>query len=74
MKRALIRPDRCSNCNPCEVEEQCEMKAVFREAADEKPWVDFYLCSGCLRCKPVCPAAAIEEITQPCNGWGRMGW
>ncbi len=74
MKRALIRPDRCSNCQPCEVEQQCETKAVFREAADEKPWVDFYHCSGCLKCKAVCVSGAIEEITQPCDGRARVGW
>jgi MinD superfamily P-loop ATPase len=74
MKRALIRPDRCTNCQPCEVERQSEMKAVFREQADERPWVDFYLCSGCLKCKAVCPAGAVEEIAQPCDGRGRMGW
>ncbi len=74
MKRALIRPDKCTNCMPCEVERQCENRAVFREERDERPWVDFYRCSGCLKCKPVGPAAAIKEITQPCDGQGRMGW
>ena len=74
MKRALIRPEKCSNCQPCEVEEQCPMKAVFREEASERPWVDFYRCSGCLKCKTVCVSGAIEEICQPCNGRGRMGW
>jgi len=74
MKRALIRPEKCSNCQPCEVEEQCPMKAVFREEASERPWVDFYRCSGCLKCKTFCGWGAIEEIIQPCNGQGRMGW
>ena len=74
MKRALIRPEKCSNCQPCEVEEQCPMKAVFREEATERPWVDFYRCSGCLTCKTLCVSGAIEEICQPCDGRGRMGW
>ena len=74
MKRALIRPDKCINCKPCEVEEQCPMKAVFREEASERPWVDFYRCSGCLKCKTICVSEAIEEICQPCVGRGQMGW
>ena len=51
MTRALIRPDKCSECQPCEVERQCAMKAVFREDPNERPWIDFYRCSGCLKCK-----------------------
>ncbi len=74
MKRVLIRLEKCSNCQPCEVALRCEMKAVFREEADDKPWVDFYRCSGCLKCKPVCLGGAIEEITQPCDGRARLGW
>ena len=74
MKRALIQPERCSNCQPCEVEVQCAMKAVFREQPDERPWVDFYRCSGCLKCKAICVGGAIEEIRHPCDGRGRMGW
>ena len=74
MKRALIRPEKCINCQPCEVEEQCSVKAVFREEASERPWVDFYRCSGCLKCKTICVSEAIEEICQPCDGRGRMGW
>jgi MinD superfamily P-loop ATPase len=74
MKRALIRPEKCVNCQPCEVERQCAMKAVFREQASERPWVDFYRCSGCLKCKTICVSEAIEEICHPCDGRGRMGW
>ena len=74
MKRALIRPDKCINCQPCEVERQCAMTAVFREQANERPWVDFYRCSGCLKCKVICVSGAIEEIYHPCDGRGRMGW
>jgi len=74
MKRALIQSDKCANCKPCPPLQQCEMRAIFRESPGEKPWVDFYQCGGCLLCKTRCPAGAIEEITQPCNGKGRMGW
>jgi MinD superfamily P-loop ATPase len=74
MKRALIKPDKCQNCQPCEIEKDCPMQAVFRESMMEKPWIDFYRCSGCLHCKMVCPNKAIEEISHPCDGKGRMGW
>jgi Pyruvate/2-oxoacid:ferredoxin oxidoreductase delta subunit len=74
MKRALIRPDKCTNCMPCEVEGQCENQAVLREEPDERPWVDFYRCSGCMKCKAVCVCGAIEEIAQPCDGRARLGW
>jgi len=74
MKRALIHPDICRNCQPCQVEANCPMKAVLREQNNEKPWVDFYMCSGCLKCKAFCPNHAVEEITHPCDGKGRMGW
>jgi len=50
------------------------MTAVFRESLDARPWVDFYRCSGCLKCKPVCPRSASEEISHPCDGQRRMGW
>ena len=74
MKRALIRPEICSNCTPCAVEEQCPMHAILRENPVDRPWVDFYRCSGCLKCKGFCTHRAIEEITHPCDGEGRMGW
>ena len=50
------------------------MQAFFRETPDEKPWVDFYKCGGCLNCKPLCPARAIEAISRPCDARGRRGW
>lgn len=74
MKRALIQPRRCLNCRPCPVQTQCAMDAVLRETEDDKPWIDFYRCSGCLKCKLVCPGGAIEEIMRPCTGRPQMGW
>ena len=74
MKRALVHPDRCRGCRPCVAEGECPKGAFFREVPEEKPWVDFYRCSGCLKCKPACLHAAIEEIAQPCTGTGRVGW
>ncbi len=74
MIRALIHPERCINCDPCPVQRACDRQAIIRESPGEKPWVDFYRCAGCLKCKTVCPAGAIEQISQPCTGRGRMGW
>ncbi|MHB9139681.1 MAG: 4Fe-4S binding protein [Victivallaceae bacterium] len=47
---------------------------VYTEKKDDKPWIDFYYCRGCLKCKPACPSGAVGEIIQPCNGKGRMSW
>ena len=74
MKRALIQPRKCHNCQLCEVARLCPMTAVFREIQDERPWVDFYRCSGCLKCKILCVNDAIEAIIHPCNGQAVMGW
>lgn len=74
MKRSLINPLKCRNCDNCQVIHQCPMNAAFREEGSEKPWVDFYRCSGCMRCKVFCQYGAIEEIYHPCDGKGKMGW
>lgn len=74
MKRALIRPERCGNCEECRIEKNCPNKAVIREAGDRKPWIDFYKCAGCMKCKLYCPNGAVEEIAQPCTGKARPGW
>ncbi len=74
MKRALIVPDRCENCETCAIAKGCSREAVIRESPTEKPWVDFYRCAGCLECRSLCPHRAVEEISQPCDGGGRMGW
>jgi len=74
MKRALINPAKCRNCQPCSIETHCSMEAVLRENKIEKPWIDFYRCSGCLQCKMYCSNKAVEEISHPCDGKQRMGW
>jgi Fe-S-cluster-containing hydrogenase component 2 len=74
MKRALIQAERCQNCQPCPAELACPRQAFFREEPADKPWIDFYRCSGCLSCKAACPWGAIEAIVQPCDGKRRMGW
>jgi len=74
MKRALINPEKCLSCQPCQVAEKCPMHAILRETAEDKPWVDFYHCSGCAKCKAFCPHRAIHVLTHPCDGGRRMGW
>ena len=74
MKRVMIIPSKCHNCSSCEVEEFCPKKAIFREDMIYKPWVDFFKCSGCLKCKTVCPYQAIEELTRPCSEKLISGW
>ncbi len=74
MQRAIIIPEKCKSCSPCLIELQCETKAIIRESIHDKPWIDFFNCTGCLKCKPVCSNEALDFITQPCTGKPRMGW
>lgn len=74
MRRALIDPRRCQACRPCPAQMACDAQAFFREQPDEPPWIDLYRCRGCLRCLTACPARAITEIVQPCDGHRRPGW
>ena len=74
MKQALVVPDRCKSCETCAIVKGCTRDAVIRESPADKPWVDFYRCAGCLECKALCPNHAVEEIYQPCDGTGKMGW
>lgn len=74
MKRAMIKLDKCLNCALCEPLARCPMKAVFRECPEDKPWVDLYKCSGCMKCKQLCPNGAFEMITQPCSTHGKTTW
>jgi formate hydrogenlyase subunit 6/NADH:ubiquinone oxidoreductase subunit I len=50
------------------------MKATFRESKTDRPWIDFYRCLGCMKCKEFCPFKAVVEITHLCDGKGRIGW
>lgn len=74
MKRAIIRPEKCKKCKICNAEQACQQNAFIREKDDDKPWIDFYQCRGCLKCKPACAYEAVGEIIQPCNGKGKMSW
>ena len=74
MKRAMIDPAKCNNCSPCLVAEKCPTKAVIREEATDKPWIDFYHCRGCMKCKEFCEHQSILEETKPCDGGFSPGW
>jgi TPP-dependent indolepyruvate ferredoxin oxidoreductase alpha subunit len=74
MKRALINPALCTGCENCAVAAVCERKAILRETVQDKPWIDFYQCSGCMKCKTACPHNSVEALLQPCTGTRRMSW
>ncbi|MDD5704496.1 MAG: 4Fe-4S binding protein [Kiritimatiellae bacterium] len=74
MTRALIKPSKCLACKVCAVAQFCPHTAVIREEATDKPWIDFLLCTGCRKCKDICPGRALEYIVQPCSGGRRMSW
>ena len=74
MKRAIVNPQICKSCIPCVVETDCPKKAVIRESDNDMPWIDFYSCSGCMKCIAYCKNEAVEEITHPCDGKARKGW
>ncbi len=74
MKRAIIIPEKCMNCEMCLVETDCPKKAIIRESIEDKPWIDFYRCSGCMKCLGFCKNEGIREVYQPCDGKARSGW
>jgi MinD superfamily P-loop ATPase len=74
MKRAVIKPEKCKNCEVCLIEINCSKTAVIRESKKDKPWIDFYKCSGCLKCMTYCKNDAVMEISHPCSGKAQKGW
>ncbi len=74
MKRVIIRPETCTGCSDCAVQQVCDRDAVIRESPEDKPWIDFYKCSGCMKCVIPCPSGAVEEVSQPCSGRARSSW
>ena len=74
MKRALIDPQICCNCDVCQVDDKCPQKAVIKEDDSDKPWIDFYKCRGCMKCKAYCNNNAIIEETKPCDGGFSQTW
>jgi len=53
-----FEPQKCSDCNPCLVEEACPMKAVSREAGRVRR--SDALCFHCGLCASVCPSAVFS--------------
>lgn len=74
MKRAVVDPENCINCETCLVEINCPNHAIIREDPSDKPWIDFYKCRGCMKCTSYCNGNAVNEISRPCDGNARMGW
>jgi MinD superfamily P-loop ATPase len=74
MKRAMVDPVKCVNCPICNVAEKCPQKAIIREEVTDKPWIDFYNCRGCMKCKVFCEYEAIIEETKPCDGKFAKSW
>jgi TPP-dependent indolepyruvate ferredoxin oxidoreductase alpha subunit len=68
MKKAIIKPDLCKNCATCLVEANCVNAAIIRESIEDKPWIDFYKCRGCMKCISYCQNNAVGEIIHPCAG------
>jgi len=75
MKRALIDPDKCKSCDPCSVETNCpQQNVIIREDKADKPWIDFYKCRGCMKCKQFCENGAILEEIKPCDPSAMTSW
>jgi len=64
VKRAIILPEACRNCEICEAGEVCQQDAFIREKKEDKPWIDFYQCRGCLKCKPAWRSRGIDSTVQ----------
>ena len=74
MRRAIVEPLKCKNCTNCLVEINCPKFAIIRETKEDKPWIDFYKCCGCMNCRGFCTENAISEITHPCNSKPGKSW
>ena len=75
MKRALIDPKKCKGCDPCAVETKCpQQNVIIREDKTDKPWIDFYKCRGCMKCKQYCENGAILEEMKPCDPSALSSW
>lgn len=75
MRRALIVPEKCMACEECQVGIKCENNILIRENIKDKPWIDLYMCRGCMKCLNYCPNGAVEELVRPCSNLGSViGW
>jgi len=74
MKRAMVEPKACKKCDVCEVDAKCPQKAVILEDKNNIPWIDFYKCRGCMKCKLYCKQGSVFEETKPCDGRFSPSW
>ena len=74
MKRAMIDPKICRKCDVCEVDANCPQKAVILEEKNDTPWIDFYKCRGCMKCKQFCENGSVLEEIKPCDGNSLRSW
>ena len=74
MKRALIDPKICRKCDVCEINAKCPQKAIILEEKNDMPWIDFYKCRGCMKCKQLCKNSAVLEEIKPCDGSFSPSW
>ncbi len=63
--KAVIDPDRCSQCGTCLA--MCRFGAV--RDSDAGPTIDPIRCEGCGVCVHFCPSAAIDFPPQQCGEW-----
>lgn len=54
----------CLNCQRCQAEKVCSVKAIVRIDRDEPPFIDVHRCYGCQLCVVECAADAIKLVKQ----------
>jgi len=74
MKRAMVDPQICKKCDVCAINARCPQNAVLLEQINDTPWIDFYKCRGCMKCKTYCKHGSILEEVKPCDGKFSSGW
>jgi len=74
MKRAMIDPKICRKCDVCKVNLKCTEKAVILEEKNDTPFIDFYKCRGCMKCKQFCEHGSVLEEIKPCDGNSLRSW
>jgi len=60
---ALCDPEKCGQ-GVCAALASCPHKILKQDAAGEVPFVvdSAFLCRGCFKCLPACPAKAIRKM------------
>jgi len=74
MKRSMVDTKICRGCDICEVDAGCPQKAVIPEEKNDKPWINFYKCRGCMKYKTLCKNGAVLEETKPCDEKFTKSW